>query len=124
MAQTKVTKNEIETQENWITPSYTAGWSDYDATEWFGIRYMKDSLGFVHMKGLIKNISGATKNGGETLFTLPVGYRPIHRIRTIAPGYNGIFQLDIMPSGAVLCMSPIIATEWCSLAAVVFKAEQ
>ena len=76
-----VTAAKIETQQAWQTVAYAAGWGDYDAgTEWYGGRYMKDSVGIVHLAGLIKNTSGSTKNGGQ-LFTLPVGYRPLFKMR-------------------------------------------
>ena len=58
-----------KTQEAWIAPTLVNSWVDYDTSR--VVRYMKDSMGFVHIKGAIK--SGSL---GTTAFNLPVGYRP------------------------------------------------
>ena len=69
MAQ-KVTKNQIETQQAWQSPTLLNSWVNYGGT-FSNAGYMKDSLGFVHLRGLIKD-------GTVTLaaFNLPAGYRP------------------------------------------------
>ena len=55
-------------QEAWITPTLLNGW----IAGAFGTpQYMLDELGFVHLRGSIKN--GVV---GQAAFTLPTGYRP------------------------------------------------
>jgi hypothetical protein len=57
-----------KTQEAWITPTLLNGW----IAGAFGTpQYMLDELGFVHLRGSIKN--GVV---GQAAFTLPTGYRP------------------------------------------------
>ncbi|MDY8022849.1 hypothetical protein [Paenibacillus polymyxa] len=81
----------------WITPTLLNGWA---TSRPVGI--MKDSTGFVHIRGLIVN--GLT-NGGLALFTLPQGYRPISIQSPVSYGYgpNGpvLVQYDIFPDGRV-----------------------
>lgn len=67
------------TQEAWNTPtllnSYTAPRS---------IGYFKDSLGIVHLRGT------ATGGSADTIFTLPVGYRP-SQLWIFATDHNGLY---------------------------------
>lgn len=58
-------------QEPWTYPSSLgASWVNYGGG-WSVFGYRKDSMGYLRLRGLIKN--GTT---GTTFFTLPVGYRP------------------------------------------------
>ena len=60
-------------QPQWIMPTLLNGWVNYDGGyEQSG--YLKDSFGFVHIRGFIKSGNGAS---GTSLFTLPKGYRPL-----------------------------------------------
>ena len=55
------------------------------------IKYMKDSMGFVHFKG---NVLRAT--AGLSVFSLPVGYRGAETLlfaSTTTGGSNGVTQL-------------------------------
>lgn len=125
MATQKISKNQHKAQEAWITPAYTAGWGDYDNNNWFGVRYMKDNMGFVHMKGLIKNTSGASKAANNVMFNLPAGYRPgnLIRILTSASPAPGLAACDIAPDGNVYLTSAIVSNEWASFANISFKAD-
>ncbi|MHB0882123.1 hypothetical protein ACYCSE_14970 [Paenibacillus sp. SEL1] len=81
----------------WISPTLLNGWT---TSRPVGI--MKDSNGFVHIRGLIAN--GLT-NGGLALFTLPQGYRPISIQGPVSYGYGPsgpvFVQFDIFPDGRV-----------------------
>jgi len=57
-------------QEAWITPTLLNAWVGY-ASGFSACGYMKDSLGFVHLKGRLK--SGILYS---PVFVLPAGYRP------------------------------------------------
>jgi hypothetical protein len=58
--------------EAWTAPTLLNSWVEY-ALGNMASGYMKDPMGFIHLRGTIKN--GTTTNG-TTLFTLPVNYRP------------------------------------------------
>ncbi|MEK5508276.1 hypothetical protein MKX46_21485 [Paenibacillus sp. FSL P4-0113] len=81
----------------WISPTLLNGWA---TSRPVGI--MKDSNGFVHIRGLIAN--GLT-NGGLALFTLPQGYRPISIQGPVSYGYGPsgpvFVPFDIFPDGRV-----------------------
>ncbi|URJ48474.1 hypothetical protein [Paenibacillus polymyxa] len=81
----------------WISPTLLNGWT---TSRPVGI--MKDSNGFVHIRGLIAN--GLT-NGGLALFTLPQGYRPISIQGPVSYGYGPsgpvFVPFDIFPDGRV-----------------------
>ncbi|MDY8045945.1 hypothetical protein UY416_06520 [Paenibacillus polymyxa] len=81
----------------WISPTLLNGWT---TSRPVGI--MKDSNGFVHIRGLIAN--GMT-NGGLALFTLPQGYRPISIQGPVSYGYGPsgpvFVPFDIFPDGRV-----------------------
>ena len=55
----------------WITPTLLNGW--YAIRSWETPQYMKDSLGFVHFRGVVAKGVGATSN---VSIILPSGYRP------------------------------------------------
>ncbi len=60
----------LETAPTFIAPTFLAGWANV-GTPWGTAGYTKDAMGFVHLKGLIKQ-TGGTGN----IFALPAGYRP------------------------------------------------
>ena len=79
--------------------------------------FMKDALGIVHIKGIVKN--GTTVN--STVFILPAGYRPKLELIFGAVSNNVIGRLDIQADGSVL---PVIgSTAWFTIQAT-FPAEQ
>ena len=58
----------MDSQEDWIAPTLLNGWVNYEADN--GVAgYLKDDMGFVHLKGVVKGGSGY-------IFLLPSGYRP------------------------------------------------
>ena len=72
-----ITAAKIETQEAWNAPTLLSSWVNYvGAGDITGATagYFKDSLGIVHLKGLIKD---GTIFTGTTICTLPAGYRPL-----------------------------------------------
>ena len=101
-------------QEAWITPTLLNGWVQHTSFE--NAAYMKDEFGFVHFQGMVK--SGTI---GQTIFSLPAGYRPDgSRFMTINSN-NSFGQLFVDKYGVV---SPQIGSNnWLSLDQIVFKAE-
>lgn len=57
----------------WITPTLLNGWGGFNQNGYTTARFFKDSMGYVHIDGLIK---GGSVVAGTTVFVLPVGYRP------------------------------------------------
>lgn len=100
-------------QEAWQTPSFQNGWVNYDTT-YNAAGYFKDSLGIIHLRGLVKNGSGV-------LFTLPAGYRPPRReLFAVATHPNTVGRIDILADGQVLMVSG--SNLWISLDGITFKA--
>lgn len=60
-------------QTNWQTATLQNSWVNVSAGAYGEAVYMKDILGFVHLRGYIS--SGSTTLGA-TILTLPAGYRP------------------------------------------------
>lgn len=103
----------------WINATLENGWVSY-GTSWYPASYMKDSDGFVHLRGLIK--SGTL---GATALTLPAGYRTglgattnIHSAGIAAGAYAYAY---IQGSGAVILHS---SNTWWELGSITpFRAE-
>ena len=98
-------------QEPWKDAPLVNGWANYG--EGFNSSgYFKDSLGIVHLKGLVKL-------GGGTIFTLPEGYRPAARELHCVQS-NGIAgRVDILPNGEVQLV--IGSNIWVSLDGITFR---
>lgn len=62
--------------ETWTTLTLLNGWVIFEAAT--PPKYMKDPLGFVHLKGNVKDGAISTVLGN-----VPVGYRPAERIRVV-----------------------------------------
>ena len=94
--------NELDTekanrvQEAWITPTLLNGWGAE-----FPVAYMKDQLGFVHVKGAVR---GGTI--GVTVFFLPNGYRALHT-RGFSTSANANFgRVVVDATGAIIIPTP------------------
>lgn len=98
-------------QAAWTTPTLAGAWANLGAPyETAG--YIKDTLGFVHLKGLVASGSG-------TIFTLAAGYRPANTkiFPTIANGTLG--DIRINSAGEVLLYSG--SSGYVSLDGITFK---
>ena len=115
-----VSAAKMETQQGWIAAELSNGWANSDPAEVVDYRaaYMRDSLGFVHIRGTIR--SG--QNG--FVFALPAGYRPkVAYQRFVVPCYEGVAHLDAKGDGSV-CVLIITGTNAFVHITVSFKAEQ
>jgi hypothetical protein len=100
----------------WIAPTLLNSWVNLAGYETAG--YMKDSLGFVHLKGVI----GGGANGANSVFTLPEGYRPAAR-KSFAASYDtGSTRLDILSDGKIYVV-PANSNVLVGLSGIMFKAE-
>lgn len=90
--------------ENPITPTLINSWVNY-GNGYSTVGYWKDSLGYVHLKGTIKN-----GNANSIAFQLPIEYRPNNIIvfpcagvgRTDQGDLTGICQILITNDGNVI----------------------
>ncbi|HEY9694190.1 MAG TPA: hypothetical protein V6D15_18455 [Oculatellaceae cyanobacterium] len=102
-------------QEAWQTPTFQNSWVNYD-NGYNPAGYFKDSLGIVHLRGLVR---GGTNN--TTIFTLPAGYIPSNReLQAVQTNNNAIGRLDILTDGQVQVVSG--NNGWFSLDGVTFRA--
>ncbi len=117
-------------QEDWqlVTPGmFLNGWDNYSAdfADFNRAGFFKDSIGIVHLKGLVS--SGSDR----LIFVLPFDYRPtyteVHAVYTILTSGTTIGQLHITSNGGVYFMEnlPIwgLLTE-ISLDGITFRAER
>lgn len=83
----------------WATPLLQNTWSDY-GTPYATAGYTKTSAGLVVLKGLIKR--GGAAVSGETLFTLPVGYRPTYAMTFAVDSLDVSTTLTVGIDGTVV----------------------
>ena len=103
------------TQEAWITPTLTNGWT-LQNDGYYNAQYMIDSLGFVHLRGLITG--GANDS---VCFSLPEGYRPSRLINYVTQSNNNYATVFVYASGSVVVHS---YTTFASLENAIFFAER
>ena len=101
-------------------PILTGGWSNFGvstSSEHMPTSYYKDSFGFVHLFGLIRN---GSLGSGNPMFTLPEGFRPeAGEIFTVMS--NGAFgEIRVESDGKVYAQTG--STSWFSLAGCYFMA--
>lgn len=106
------------TATQWITPTLINGWVNYDAPSHATVQYMRDSEGFVHLKGLAKN--GAMPS---EIFVLPVGFRPalVEHFPSYSNGAFGGVRVDNTNGNVRLEQG---GNPWFSLAGITFLAVQ
>ena len=101
-------------------PAFQNSWVNYETVEtnWSHAYFMKDAMGFVHIKGMVKSGSPVT----SVIFTLPAGYRPLkyHRWATIS--YDALANMEIRGNGEIVVVAGNAG--WLNLGLVTFKAEQ
>jgi lysophospholipase L1-like esterase len=81
----------LQVNTPWFTPTLNNTWVAFSANfDTFG--YMKDAMGFVHLRGLIKS---GTAGSGNAIVTLPVGFRPSRRkyISTVSNSAFGVVEI-------------------------------
>ena len=107
-------KGKISTQ-GWQSVTFRNGWTNY-STSYNQAGYFKDSMGIVHLRGLVK--SGLI---GKAIFILPAGYRPQRReLHVVCTSPNASGRVDIDTSGNVLATSG--NNGWVSLDGITFRA--
>ncbi|NET44639.1 hypothetical protein [Okeania sp. SIO2B3] len=104
-------------QEAWQTPSFQNSWVNALPTLYNLAGYFKDSLGIVHLRGFVKNVSS---NPSNLIFTLPTGYTPPRRELHIACSEQNPGRIDIEANGKVSLQAGSRA--WICLDGITFRA--
>lgn len=105
-------------EQSWITPTFQNSWVNY-GSGFDDCKYMKDSLGFVHLKGMAK--SGTS---GAAIFTLPVGYRPAATLYFACPNGGGTAFMGIVSiDSSGIIKNDSGTNTYQSLNGITFKAE-
>jgi hypothetical protein len=118
-------RNANITQEAWKDLTLINGWVNYGGVQ-ATAQYMKDELGFVHIKGLIKG--GITSAGDWICAALPVGYRPKEELMFSCATANGSTvtgdaNLVLQTTGAIV-MGPNVSNTYLNLSDIKpFRAE-
>ena len=112
--QTALNLKANKVQEAWITPTLLNGWVNFDSG-YASCQYRIDSLGTVHLKGMIKN--GTL---GTPCFTLALGYRPIESQYHLSLSSDTARTLTITSSGDVR-ISSVASKSWVSFNGITFK---
>ncbi|MCM0760265.1 hypothetical protein M7775_17060 [Sporomusa sphaeroides DSM 2875] len=110
-------------QEAWKTPTLLNGWQNY-GNGYNNAGYYKDSLGVVHLRGLVK---GGSSIGSYTvsdyILVLPVGYRPlggIYIFRVLSN--NALGRCDIVSADGGVA-ARVGNNGWFCLDGISFRAE-
>ena len=104
----------IDVQEIWMAPTFENSWVNSGGSV-NPAGYMKDSLGFVHLRGSVK-----TGTAGTAIFTLPAGYRPAYKEVQVTVENGAIASIDIEADGLV--SNQIGGNTALSLDGITFKA--
>ncbi len=103
----------------WTAPTLGNSWVDYDAS-YSSAGYYKDAAGTVHLKGAIR--SGTI---GATVFTLPVGYRPLKIQAYAVPTDVGLATYGSAQVGADGTVTVVVGNNaLVHLDGISFRAEQ
>lgn len=113
----EVAGTSVLAQQAWQTVSFQNGWTNYGGSYNEG-GYFKDSMGIVHLRGLVR--TGSVGNA-YTIFTLPDGYRPARRELLCAGTYPEAHgRVDVETNGRVIPYS--VNNGWVSLDGLTFRA--
>jgi hypothetical protein len=105
-------------QEDWIEPTLLNGWVNYGSPQETA-GYMKDDMGFVHLKGLIKSGSAIPSTA---FFVLPIGYRPLGSLNIGTVSNTAFATIAINPITGNLTIEAG-SNAWFSLDGITFRAE-
>lgn len=103
-------------QQAWQAPTLLNSWVNFGGG-FQAAGYMKDSLGFVHLKGLLKNGTP----GANPMFTLPVGYRPLGDMAYAVNSNSAFGILQVLANGNVIPLQG--STAFFYIDGIIFKAE-
>jgi hypothetical protein len=97
-------------------PAFGGSWANYDVNTYARVAFYKDALGDVVVVGTVGSGSAGT------VFTLPVGYRPLKNIQFgLANGATTAARATVGSNGTVAIDA---YTTWASFAGIRFRAGQ
>ena len=99
-------------------PTLSPNWSNVGGA-YQTARYYIDPTGIVYLEGSIKKSSAGV--AGETIFTLPVGYRPSAQLSFPVDANGSYGKIDVKANGTVVYQAGT-ATVSISLSGITFKA--
>jgi hypothetical protein len=99
-------------------PAFANSWVNFDAATYHAASFMRDALGFVHVRGLVKT---GTVGTTTPIFTLPAGYRPTRQVG-FATSSNGAFGALIVKADGSVCVAVGSSTN-CYLDAISFSTD-
>ena len=102
-------------QEAGIAPTLLNGWVNYGGL-YSPAKYWKDTIGMVHLQGLIK--SGTI---GTVAFVLPAGYRPLYRMTFPTVSDGAFADVVVVPDGSVIMQAGSVTSFF--LDGIAFRAE-
>lgn len=103
-------------QEAWITPTLMNEWVNYDESTYSKCQYYKDSLGIVHLKGMIKGGNAAF------IFSLPSGYRPTETMIFNQPmGVDNRVNIFVVKNAGVQISASSFTGAYYSLDGITFR---
>jgi hypothetical protein len=109
----------LRTQPAWIVPTLSGTWTHY-GSPYADAAYYKDTLGRVHLRGLVRN--GVS---GTTIFNLPAGFRPETQQIRITMAHNGtnhvLQRITLLANGNVN-HDVVGGTTWVTLEGISFRA--
>lgn len=105
----------------WQNVAFQGSWVNFDASgsSFDDCAFMKDAMGFIHLRGITKS---GTVGVGTPIFTLPVGFRPGQQKHFVIISNDALGCIDIFPDGRVACV--IGNTAYVTLDNITFLAEQ
>jgi hypothetical protein len=102
-----------------------ANWAE-GGTSFNEVGFYKDSVGIVHLKGLAAHACNDGNGAGTTIFTLPVGYRPLETELQVTLSNNTVNRINVNANGTVvpeLAVGNNASIQWISLDGISFRAE-
>lgn len=110
----QLTQKADSVQPNWSTPLLINGWAEVSG---YPVRFLKDNLGFVHLKGRI-----STGPAGSSAFKLPAGYRvdATYQFLCAHGTATSLTRVSIGTDGNVITGT---FTTYIDLCSIYFKAE-
>lgn len=118
-ATTDTLTNKTLTQSSWSNITLLNSWVNYEtsAVTYPNAQYFKDSMGIVHLRGLIK--SGTTTTG-TSIGVLPSGFRPEFRQHFAASTNSAYCTIRVDEDGNIRLTGA--TTTWVALDSVNFRA--
>lgn len=112
----------VKKETSWNTPATFNYWSNY-GNGYYDLKYKKDDLGNVYIRGALKNPQGGNAYG-TLIFQLPVGCRPSSPISYEVKLTNGVKGSIIIDRTGDVIVDTISDPQQVFLPMIIFPADQ